>query len=117
HHILLGSNNMPYTTLFRSDLKQHLKTSIEKAVEKSGLVEEVPPVKVEVPKDKENGDFSTNIAMVLTKQAKRNPREIAQVIIDNLDKGGAQVKSVDIAGPGFINFKMEEASLTGVIAK
>ena len=99
------------------DLKQHLKTSIEKAVEKSGLVEEVPPVKVEVPKDKENGDFSTNIAMVLTKQAKRNPREIAQVIIDNLDKGGAQVKSVDIAGPGFINFKMEEASLTGVIAK
>nr|WP_156811697.1 arginine--tRNA ligase [Salinicoccus carnicancri] len=99
------------------DLKQHLKTSIEKAVEKSGLVEEVPPVKVEVPKDKANGDFSTNIAMVLTKQAKRNPREIAQSVIDNLDKGGAQVKSVDIAGPGFINFKMEEASLTGVIAK
>lgn len=99
------------------DLKQHLKTSIEKAVEKSGLVEEVPPVKVEVPKDKANGDFSTNIAMVLTKQAKRNPREIAQAVIDNLDKGGAQVKSVDIAGPGFINFKMKEASLTGVIAK
>ncbi|KKK34902.1 arginine--tRNA ligase [Salinicoccus sediminis] len=99
------------------DLKQHLKTSIEKAVEKSGLVEEVPPVKVEVPKDKANGDFSTNIAMVLTKQAKRNPREIAQAVIDNLDKDGAQVKSVDIAGPGFINFKMEEASLTGIIAK
>lgn len=99
------------------DLKQHLKISIEKAVGKSGLVEEVPPVKVEVPKDKANGDFSTNIAMVLTKQAKRNPREIAQTVIDNLDKSEAQVKSVDIAGPGFINFKMEESSLTGVIAK
>ena len=99
------------------DLKQHLKISIDKAVGKSGLVEEVPPVKVEVPKDKANGDFSTNIAMVLTKQAKRNPREIAQTVIDNLDKSEAQVKSVDIAGPGFINFKMEESSLTGVIAK
>src|SRR5699024_10261905 len=82
-----------------------------------GLVEEVPPVKVEVPKDKANGDFSTNIAMVLTKQAKRNPREIAKTVIDNRDKSEAQVKSVDIAGPGFINFKMEESSLTGVIAK
>ncbi|WP_411842904.1 arginine--tRNA ligase [Salinicoccus sp. HZC-1] len=99
------------------DLKQHLKTSIEAAVEKSGLVEEVPPVKVEVPKDNSNGDFSTNIAMVLTKQAKRNPREIAQTVIDHLDQAEANVKSVDIAGPGFINFKMEESSLTGIIRK
>ncbi len=99
------------------DLKQHLKSSIEAAVRNSGLVEEVPPVKVEVPKDSSNGDFSTNIAMVLTKQAKRNPREIAQSVIDNLDHAEAQVKSVEIAGPGFINFKMEEASLTGVITK
>lgn len=99
------------------DLKKNLKTSIEAAVKNAGLVEEVPPVKVEVPKDKSNGDFSTNIAMVLTKLAKRNPREIAQAVIDNLDYAKAQVKSVDIAGPGFINFKMEESSLTGVINK
>lgn len=99
------------------DLKKNLKTSIEAAVKNAGLVEEVPPVKVEVPKDKSNGDFSTNIAMVLTKLAKRNPREIAQAVIDNLDYAKTQVKSVDIAGPGFINFKMEESSLTGVINK
>lgn len=99
------------------DLKQHLKEYIESAVKTSGLVEEVPPVKVEVPKDKSNGDFSTNIAMVLTKQAKRNPREIAEIITQHLDQAEAKVKSVDIAGPGFINFRMEVSTLTGVIRK
>ncbi|MBY8909221.1 arginine--tRNA ligase [Salinicoccus roseus] len=99
------------------DLRQQLRISIEAAVRKSGLVETVPPVKVEVPKEKTNGDFSTNIAMVLTKEAKRNPREIAQAVIDNLDYKSASVKSVEIAGPGFINFRMDEASLTGIIHK
>ncbi|MCG1009609.1 arginine--tRNA ligase [Salinicoccus sp. ID82-1] len=99
------------------DLRQQLKTAIEAAVRSTGLVETVPPVKVEVPKEKANGDFSTNIAMVLTKEAKRNPREIAQAVIDHLDYDAASVKSVDIAGPGFINFKMDEASLTSIINK
>ena len=97
------------------DLRQHLKESIETAVKTSDLVEEAPPVKVEVPKDRSNGDFSTNIAMVLTKQAKKNPREIAEIITDHLDQAEARVKSVEIAGPGFINFRMEESTLTDVI--
>ena len=99
------------------DLRQHLKESIEAAVKTSDLVEEVPPVKVEVPKDRSNGDFSTNIAMVLTKQAKKNPREIAEIITDHLDQAEARVKSVEIAGPGFINFRMEESTLTDVITQ
>lgn len=99
------------------DLRQQLKTSIEAAVEQAGIVETVPEVKIEVPKDKTNGDFSTNVAMVLTKQAKRNPREIAQIVIDNLDHEAASIKSVEIAGPGFINFKMDEASLTAIITR
>ena len=45
--------------------------------------------------------------MVLTKVAKRNPREIAQAIVDNLDTSKANVKQVDIAGPGFINFYLD----------
>ncbi|WP_020007599.1 arginine--tRNA ligase [Salinicoccus albus] len=97
------------------DLRQHLKESIETAVKTSDLVEEAPPVKVEVPKDRSNGDFSTNIAMVLTKQAKKNPREIAEIITDHLDQAEARVKSVEIAGPGFINFRMEASTLTDVI--
>ncbi|MFC3419133.1 arginine--tRNA ligase [Salinicoccus hispanicus] len=99
------------------DLRQQLKTAIEAAVKSTGLVETVPAVKVEVPKEKANGDFSTNIAMVLTKEAKRNPREIAQAVIDHLDYDAASVKSADIAGPGFLNFKMDEASLTKIIRR
>ena len=99
------------------DLKQKLQSEIAAAVERTGLVETVPDVKVEVPKDKENGDFSTNIAMVLTKQAKRNPREIAEILTEAIDRNAADIKEISIAGPGFINFKMDESSLTEVILK
>lgn len=97
------------------NLKQQLKEAIEAAIKKADIVEEIPEVKVEVPKDKNNGDFSTNAAMTLTKLARKNPRDIAQAIIDNIDKKAASVKEISIAGPGFINFKMETAELANVI--
>lgn len=55
--------------------------------------------------------------MVLTKIAKRNPRDIAQAIVDNLDTSKANVKQVDIAGPGFINFYLDNQYLTAVISE
>lgn len=55
--------------------------------------------------------------MVLTKIAKRNPREIAQAIVDNLDTSKAHVKEIDIAGPGFINFYLDNQYLTQIIQK
>ncbi|MCH4476363.1 arginine--tRNA ligase [Staphylococcus haemolyticus] len=95
----------------KSTLIEEIKASIEKA----NLAEDIPKIKVEIPKDTKNGDYSTNIAMVLTKIAKRNPREIAQAIVDNLDTSKANVKQVDIAGPGFINFYLDNQYLTAVI--
>ena len=95
----------------KSTLIEEIKASIEKA----NLAEDIPEIKVEIPKDTKNGDYSTNIAMVLTKVAKRNPREIAQAIVDNLDTSKANVKQVDIAGPGFINFYLDNQYLTAVI--
>ena len=95
----------------KSTLIEEIKASIEKA----NLAEDIPEIKVEIPKDTKNGDYSTNIAMVLTKIAKRNPREIAQAIVDNLDTSKANVKQVDIAGPGFINFYLDNQYLTTVI--
>src|SRR5699024_1730777 len=97
------------------NLKQQLKEAIEAAIKKAELVDEVPEIKVEVPKDKKNGDFSTNAAMMLTKLARKNPRDIAEEIIENIDKEAASIKEVSIAGPGFINFKMETAELANVI--
>ena len=87
-------------------VKQTLINEIKTSIKSAKLIQDqsIPEIKIEIPKDSKNGDYSTNIAMVLTKLAKRNPREIAQAIVDHLDTTKAHVKQVDIAGPGFINF-------------
>ncbi|HDE4685471.1 TPA: arginine--tRNA ligase [Staphylococcus aureus] len=96
-------------------VKQTLVEEIAASINKAGLADEIPDIKIEVPKDTKNGDYATNIAMVLTKIAKRNPREIAQAIVDNLDTEKAHVKQIDIAGPGFINFYLDNQYLTAII--
>ncbi|AGZ25989.1 MULTISPECIES: arginine--tRNA ligase [Staphylococcus] len=96
-------------------VKQTLVEEIEASIKKAELADDIPEIKIEIPKDVKNGDYSTNIAMVLTKIAKRNPREIAQAIVDHLDASKAHVKNVDIAGPGFINFYLDNQYLTDII--
>ncbi|EGQ1611413.1 arginine--tRNA ligase [Staphylococcus pseudintermedius] len=96
-------------------VKQTLIQEIEKSIQQANIVESIPEIKIEIPKDTENGDYATNIAMVLTKLAKRNPREIAQLIVDHLDTEAAHVKKIDIAGPGFINFYLDSSYLNAVI--
>lgn len=96
-------------------VKETLIEEIKASILKAQLVDEVPEIKVETPKDSTNGDYSTNIAMVLTKIARKNPREIATQIVENLDTTKANVKKVDIAGPGFINFYLDQQYLTTVI--
>ncbi|TDL97974.1 arginine--tRNA ligase [Macrococcus brunensis] len=98
-------------------LKSTLIEEIKAAILKAELVTEVPEIKIETPKDTANGDYASNIAMVLTKLAKRNPREIAQLIVDNLNASKAHVEKVEIAGPGFINFYMDNSYLTDIISQ
>ena len=68
-----------------------------------------PEFVVERPKDRSHGDFSTNAAMVLAKAAKTNPRAIAQALIAALP-ASESVASVEIAGPGFLNFRLAPAA-------
>jgi arginyl-tRNA synthetase len=68
-----------------------------------------------VPKIEAHGDYSTNAAMILTKKLKRNPREIAQEIIDHLDYDDNVIEKVEIAGPGFINFHFQKGYVAGQI--
>lgn len=96
-------------------VKQTLIQEIKKSIQQANIVESIPEIKIEIPKDTKNGDYATNIAMVLTKLAKRNPREIAQLIVDHLDTEAAHVKKIDIAGPGFINFYLDSSYLNAVI--
>ncbi|MED2942066.1 arginine--tRNA ligase [Bacillus swezeyi] len=98
-------------------MKDVLKQEIKEAVIKAGLAEEkdIPEVVLEVPKDKSHGDYSTNMAMQLARIAKKAPRNIAEEIVSSFDKGKASIDKMDIAGPGFINFHMDNQYLTKLI--
>lgn len=91
-------------------MKQQLIDEIKAAVLRTQLVSEttLPDIILETPKEKAHGDFSTNVAMQLTRIAKRNPREIASEIEKHFDAKQANVSKLDIAGPGFINFSIDQ---------
>lgn len=94
-------------------LIRHIKQAVVQAV---GLEEaEVPEILLEVPKDKKHGDYSTNIAMQLARVAKKAPRQIAESIVPELKKDNKLIKEVEIAGPGFINFYLDNAYLTDLV--
>ncbi|BET53276.1 arginine--tRNA ligase [Bacillus subtilis] len=98
-------------------MKDVLKEEIKAAVLKAELAEEsqIPNVVLETPKDKTHGDYSTNMAMQLARVAKKAPRQIAEEIVAHFDKGKASIEKLDIAGPGFINFYMNNQYLTKLI--
>ncbi|MBV6717376.1 arginine--tRNA ligase [Paenibacillus chitinolyticus] len=100
-------------------VKETLKVTIGEAAVAAGLVQasELPEIVLEVPKDKSHGDFATNLAMQLSRIAKQNPRAIAEQLIQKLDKEKAQIADVQIAGPGFINFRMDKSYLYPILAQ
>ncbi|HZG59046.1 MAG TPA: arginine--tRNA ligase [Anoxybacillus sp.] len=98
-------------------MKENLRAEIKAAVLKAGLAteEQIPNVILEVPKDKAHGDYSTNMAMQLARIAKKAPRTIAEDIVNHFDKTKASIEKIEIAGPGFINFYMDNSYLTDLI--
>lgn len=76
---------------------------------------EIPAFTIEVPKDKGNGDYAINIAMMLARAAKSAPRAIAENIVKNLSAEELDATKIEIAGPGFINFYLDKSYLYNVI--
>jgi arginyl-tRNA synthetase len=88
-------------------MKEQLKTNLEKIIK--DLYDVDIKVELEIPKDQTNGDFATNIAMKLAGQLQKNPREIADAISYQLSAISKDlVDNVEIAGPGFINFRLNK---------
>lgn len=89
------------------ELLSHALTQLKQA----GVVpsEISPNIQVDNTRDKSHGDLATNLAMMLAKPAKQNPRALAQLIVDALPENSL-VEKVEIAGPGFINFYLSDAS-------
>ena len=98
--------------------KQYIEQLVLSALDslhKSGdLVVEAPRIQVEATKDKQHGDFATNIALLLAKPAQRKPRDIAELIVKALSED-SNVTKVEIAGPGFINFFLSPETLFSVV--
>lgn len=95
------------------ELKVVLKEAVFQAFEVSL---DLSSIVIETPKNKDHGDFSSNVAMQLTRTLRTNPREIATKIIDALEMEKAHISQVDIAGPGFLNFTVSKDRFTQVIA-
>ncbi len=89
-------------------IKDIIREAIQTCIEKGEFnnIGEMPEVIVEVPREKAHGDFATNVAMTMTKQLKKDPRSIARAIVHRADYEGTYVKGIEIAGPGFINFRL-----------
>ena len=75
---------------------------------------EPPEIELERPRQKEFGDFSTNVALALASASGKKPREVAQTIVENLPSSDF-VSSVEVAGPGFINFHVTHGWLFDVL--
>lgn len=101
----------------REQLEEVVDQAIRAAMDDGSLaLEEAPAAALERPRDAENGDWASTVAMRTAKQAHANPRVIAQAIVDHLPENDL-VKSAEIAGPGFINFRLTNQALQGVVAR
>ena len=90
-------------------IKNAFKESALKAKEEGALsFEELPSFMLEVPKDKAHGQYAVNLAMVLTKIERKNPRVIGEILINHFNLEGTYVEKLELAGPGFINMHLNK---------
>ena len=100
----------------REQLEQVVDAAISAAMSDGSLaLEQAPAAALERPRDAANGDWASTVAMRSAKLAHSNPRAIAQTIIDHLPQNEL-IASAEIAGPGFINFRLTESALQSVVA-
>lgn len=74
-------------------------------------------VQLERPRDASHGDLATNVALTLARTLKRSPREIADEIAERLDLDRAGVVGVEVAGPGFLNFRLASGAVASAVSE
>ncbi|MBQ4156064.1 MAG: arginine--tRNA ligase, partial [Clostridia bacterium] len=93
-----------------------VKCAIKTAQKNGDLCEgEIPEFKIEIPNDRSHGDYAVNAAMVSARVFKKSPRDIATAICNNLDTTTGYIKSVEIAGPGFINLTLSDRYYSDIL--
>jgi arginyl-tRNA synthetase len=98
------------------DVRDHLRSALVAALDAAGIAVDPADVALERPGRREHGDWSSNVALATAKRAERNPRELGQQIVDRLSADlPSHVESVEIAGPGFVNFHLANSWLHDVL--
>ena len=93
-----------------------VKAAIESAQKNGELANgEIPEFNIEIPNDRTHGDYAVNAAMVGARVFKKSPRDIATAIVNNLDTENTYIKSVEIAGPGFINITLTDRYYSDIL--
>src|SRR5690554_2740727 len=97
---------------------EQLKQELARVLTEMG-VESTPEIVLERPRNPEHGDFASNVAMAMAKPLRRAPRAIAEEIVERLDLADAGIRSAEVAGPGFINFRLAsdylQRGLAGIV--
>ena len=101
------------------EIRESLEAIIDAAIDAARAdgslqLEEAPEAALERPRDEANGDWASTVALRVSKLAHKSPREIAQIIVDHIPEND-MIASVEIAGPGFINIRLSDAVLQGVV--
>ncbi len=99
---------------FIKEMKETINTMVYDAYKQAFMDGDLPKLSeyvsdIEIPKDKNHGDFSVNFAMRNAKVLQNNPRKIAEIIISKLDYQETDVEKCEVAGPGFINFYLKDS--------
>lgn len=102
--------------LSKEQIKNIIVASAKLAIEKGELPEaELTDFTIEIPANRDHGDYAINAAMVWARAFRKAPRQIAEILVNNLNTENTYVKSCEIAGPGFINFFLEDTYYADIV--
>ena len=100
----------------KSDVKEIIINALGRLVADGKIPSEpIPAFAVEIPNDKSHGDFSCNAALVSAKAFKKNPRDIAALMVDSAVLDGTVFEKIEPAGPGFLNFFVGKSWFAGAV--
>src|SRR5688572_12244431 len=111
------SNSTRIRRLYMADPKEEFRRVLEQGLRavapEAGTVE----IHIERPKNPEHGDLSSNVAMQLARQLKRNPREIAQKLVEAAAGKSGLIESLTIAGAGFLNVRFKSSAKLDIVRR
>ncbi len=93
----------------KEKLREKIELALRTLLDAVDDSDSLPDFVIEVPRQKEHGDFSCNAAMLLAKRLRKNPREIAEDLKSRLAESGGLIASLEVAGPGFLNIKLVDS--------